>query len=85
MKRAGRVAKQVRHAGGECSMQVAPGMAGHNVTRDAKHRTVPPSVAAKTAVLIHEGKPAAQAYATAWSMKRAGRLSASGAYRRKGR
>lgn len=80
-----RMCKEVRHGDGTCSMAVAPGMAGHNATKRGAHKSVPPGVAAKTAHMIREGKTPEQAYAAAWSMKRAGRLSAEGRYRRKGR
>lgn len=39
------------------------------------------AVQKKTAHLIHEGKKPAQAYATAKSMERAGRLTPSGGYK----
>lgn len=42
----------------------------------------PPSVRKKTKILIHEGETPEQAYAMAWSMKRAGRLTKEGGYRR---
>lgn len=40
----------------------------------------PPAVREKTKVLIDEGQSPEQAYATAWSMKRAGRLRRGGVY-----
>lgn len=45
-------------------------------------RKAPPSVRKKTEHLIREGKPPDQAYAIANSMKRAGRLTKAGGYRR---
>lgn len=42
------------------------------------------AIAKKTAYLIHEGKPAKQAYAIANSMSRSHRLTPEGHYKRKG-
>ncbi len=53
-----------------------------NATRGGKHKMTPASVAKKTEHLIKaEGKTPEQAYAMAWSMKRAGRLTSEGGYR----
>lgn len=41
------------------------------------------AIAKKTAILIHEGKKPAQAYAMANSMAREGRLTSKGGYIRK--
>lgn len=43
------------------------------------------AVSKKISHLVHEGKPQKQAVAIALSMKRAGRLTPSGGYRRVGR
>ena len=40
----------------------------------------PPAVREKTKILIDEGDSPEQAYAKAWSMKRAGRLKKGGVY-----
>lgn len=50
--------------------------------RKRKHRT---PVGKKISKLMHEGEPQKKAIAMAMSMKRAGRLTKSGGYRRVGR
>lgn len=77
-----RECKEMRGADGTCHMRVAKSYG--NATHGGKHKMTPKGVAAKTAHIIREGKSPEQAYATAWSMKRAGRLSAKGHYKRKG-
>lgn len=49
----------------------------------ARRPKAPPAVRKKTAKLIREGKSPDQAYATAWSMQRAGRLTKGGGYKAK--
>jgi hypothetical protein len=49
------------------------------------HNTSDGAVSKKISHLVHEGKPQKQAVAMALSMKRAGRLTKSGGYRRVGK
>ena len=55
---------------------------GHNTVRGNPGDG---AVSAKISHLVHEGKPQKQAVAMALSMKRAGRLTKTGGYRRVGR
>ena len=50
--------------------------------RSGIHNSRGGAVAKKTEILIHEGKSPEQAYAMAQSMKRAGRLTKGGGYKR---
>lgn len=70
--------REVRAAGGTCHMVVRG--AAHNRTRLGKHKMTP--VAIKAQYLMAEGKPRDVAFATAFSMQRAGRLTRSGKYKR---
>jgi len=79
-----RACKEMQSASGVCHMQVSKPY--DNATHGGKHKMTPKGVAAKTEHLIRaEGKDPKQAYAMAWSMRRAGRLTAAGQYKKKGR
>ena len=82
-KQAKRQCKEMRSGDGTCHMAVTK--PSTNVTHGGKHKMTPKAVAVKTEHMIREGKTPKQAYATAWSMRRAGRLTAAGQYKRKGR
>lgn len=53
----------------------------HYINKDS-HAPHPDAVSKKISKLVHEGKPQRQAVAMALAMKRAGRLTRSGGYRR---